>query len=99
MKRAGAMADVNRNRYCYAQEKLLGAMFSLAAGPGDVRARLADAYWGFHTLGEQHFPPEMQKDWAWVTAQLQRYVPVLDHKEQVRKGAVDHTMSRIKNST
>ena len=41
----------------------------------------------------------MQRDWKWVTEQLTRYGPVLDYKGRVSKGSVEHTMSRIRNST
>ena len=86
-------------RYNYAQEKLYVAMRSLATGPGDVRARLVDAFMSFHTLEEDDLPPKYRKDWKWINTQLTKHGPIYDYKGRVRKGAVENTMSKIRNST
>lgn len=83
----------------YALEKLSIALRSLATGAGDVRNRLRSAYLTFHPVKERDFPPHLQADWRWVMAQLTRFGPIMNHKGEVGTGSVDHTLSRIKNST
>lgn len=85
-------------RYKYAQEKLYGAMRSLATGQGDVRARLVEAFMSFHTLKEDDFPPKYREDWKWINTQLTKHGPIYDYKGRVYKGSVENTMGKIKNS-
>lgn len=87
------------SRYSYTREKLYVAMHTLASGRGDVRARLLSAFMSFHTLNEDDFPEEYKKDWEWITKQLTKFGPLLDHKGEVWRGSVENTMNKIKNST
>lgn len=74
-------------------------MRTLATGKGDVRGRLLGAFMSLHTLDEEDFPEELKKDWVWIIKQLTKFGPVLDHKGEVRRGSVENTMSKIKNTT
>ncbi len=86
-------------RYDYAREKLYIAMRSLASGPGDVRARLLNAFLTFHTLKPADFPTQYQKDWTWIIEQMTKYGPIHDYKGAIWKGSVENTMSKIRNRT
>lgn len=81
------------------REKLYVGVQTLAVGPGDVRSRLLGAFMSFHTLRVEDFPLELQRDWKWVMMKVTRFGPIYDHKGNVRKGSVEHTMERIHNST
>ena len=83
----------------YALEKLSHAVYYLAVGGGDVRQRLKTAYMEFHPVSEEDFPPHLRDDWKWIITQLTRYGPVHRSDGKVWIGAVDNTLSRIKNST
>jgi hypothetical protein len=83
----------------YALEKFYNAMYSLAVGPGDVRARLVDASLSFIMLTEQDFPEHLRADWRWICEQLTRFGPLRDRDGKVMRGSVDWTMWRIKRAT
>lgn len=83
----------------YAHEKLLGALESLATGPGDVRARLLTAYETFHPLTPSHFPLHLRKDFGWVLKQLKKREPIYDSKGRLVRGSVEETLRHIKNIT
>lgn len=83
----------------YAHEKLLGALESLATGPGDVRERLLAAYETFHPLTRSHFPPHLRKDFGWVLNQLRKREPIYDYKGRLTRGSVEETLRHIKNAT
>ena len=87
------------NRWSYADEKLSKAIRLLAILPGDVRSRLLSAFMEFHTLNDADFPPHLQRHYQWVMKQLTKCGPVLDNKGKVYRGSVEHTLSRIRNST
>jgi hypothetical protein len=53
----------------------------------------------FHTLEEDDFPPELQKDWRWVMDQLTKFGPIYGQKGEIRFGSVEHTMRRVKKKT
>lgn len=88
-----------RRSYSYAHEKLFEALHALALGPGDVRSRLLHAYMSFHPLRAEHFPPDSQRDWAWVIGKMAKFGPLFRADGRVWKGSVEHTMSRIRNRT
>jgi hypothetical protein len=83
----------------YALEKLSLAVHDLAVGQGDVRRRLKNAYLEFHPVSKDDFPPHLRDDWDWIIKQLTRFGPIRHADGKVIIGAVDNTMSRIKNST
>ena len=83
----------------YAYRKLCDAVDALATGPGDVRARLLNAFSIFHPIEERDLPTQMQPDYRWVMAQLTRFGPKLDWKGELYRGSVEHTLERIQNST
>jgi len=87
------------SRWFYADEKLSRAVRLLAVLPGDVRSRLLHAFMEFHPLKEADFPPKLQKHYRWVMKQLTKRGPVFDHKGEVYRGSVEHTLSHIRNST
>ena len=83
----------------YALEKLSLAVHYLTVDPGDVRQRLNKAYMEFHPVSENDFHPHLRDDWKWIYTQLTRYGPLCHSDGTVWIGAVDNTLSRIKNST
>ena len=86
-------------RSSYALEKLSLAVHYLAVGPGDVRQRLKTAYMEFHVVSEDDFPEHLRDDWQWIIAQLIRFGPVRHADGTIFVGALENTLSRIKNST
>ncbi len=58
----------------YVCEKLYGAMYALAVGPGRIRERLHSAAMGFHILRPDDFPddydlrPQYEQLWKKLTA-------------------------------
>ncbi len=59
------MEDVN-----YTYEKLMVAVSTLT-GPGDIRARLLDAFISaLHVLGSNDFPEELRDDWLEIMQAL-----------------------------
>jgi len=83
----------------YALEKLSSAVHSLAVGRGDVRERLRAAHLTFHPVQERDFPDHLKERWRWIKSELTKFGPVQDEGGKVLEGSVDHTLSRIKNST
>jgi hypothetical protein len=83
----------------YASEQLLKVINILATDPGDVRSRLLAAHESFHPLTPDHFPEHLREDFSWVMAQLTTQQPQLDHEGNVRKGRVQVSLGRIRNST
>jgi membrane-bound lytic murein transglycosylase B len=83
----------------YASEKLASAVRSMTVGPGDVRQRLADAYMIFHTVRADDLPEGLRSDWEWVLQQLTRFGPVYDRDGKQFKGAVSHTLEKIRRPT
>lgn len=87
------------NRYPYATEILSKTVLILATHQGDARQRLAVAFGEFFPLCEEHFPPKYRPDWKWITEAITKFGPAYDYKGDVQKESVEHTMSRVKNST
>jgi hypothetical protein len=85
------------NRRC--KEKFHAAIYSLAAGEGDVRSRLRRAHRHLKMLSEEEVPPNLRGEWLAILRALTRYGPEVGSNGEVYRRAVDHTMSRIKNST
>lgn len=86
-------------RYSRCREKLMVAEHKLAVGEGDVRERLRSAFKVLNTLQDDELPLGMRADWSWVMKQLVRFGPKIGRDGTIYKTAVDHTMSRIRNST
>lgn len=85
--------------YKYAYEKFVAALESLATRTGDVRERLAGAYFHFHTVRDKHLPGYLQHDYQWVLKQLMRYDPVVGPDGIVIRNSLDETLRRIRKST
>lgn len=85
--------------YRRCREKFMVAERKLALGKGDVRDRLRGAYKALRILHEEEIPPPLRSDWHWIMNQLTRYGPEVDRDGTPYRTAVDHTMSRIRNST
>jgi len=85
--------------YSRCREKLSDVERRLAVGKGDVRERLRSAYKKLRMLREEECPPEMRRDFRWVMQQLTRYGPERDPDGTPFRSGIDHTMSRIRNST
>ena len=86
-------------KYSYAREKLSMATETLATGKGDVRSRLLEAFGSCHTLSENHFPKELQKDWKFVKQNLTKFGPLLNYKGEAWRGSVENTMNKIRRVT
>ena len=85
-------------RHSRAHEKFLDAEYKLAVGEGDVRSRLRSAFIVLNRLHEDDLPPELLEDWKWIMHQLTRFGPEHGKGGEVWQTAIDHTMSRIRNS-
>jgi hypothetical protein len=83
----------------YAHQLLSQTVDCLAIGPGDVRSRLLKAYDIFNPLTVKHFPEHLGSEFAWVERQLNRHSPYLNPDGTTRKGSVEVSLSRMKNST
>lgn len=86
-------------KYAKAQSTLLAVIEILATFPGDMRARLKDAFSEIDSISEINFPEELKDDWKLIRKQLTKYGPKCDCYGRVYMGSVEHTMSKIRNST
>ena len=86
-------------RYHYACEKLGSAIETLATSPGDVRARLLDAFLIFHTMNTDDFPKEFQSDWKWIIKEMTKNGHRETSNGRFLIGSGENTMSKIKNKT
>ena len=85
------------NRRC--REKFHAALYRLAVGEGDVRDRLRSAYRYLRMLSEDEVPPELREEWTSILLALTRHGPEIGPDGEIYQSAIDHTMSRVKNST
>jgi len=85
------------NRRC--REKFHEALHRLAVAEGDVRCRLKGAYRPLRSLSENEVPEGLRPEWAAILNALTRHGPELSTDGTLYQTAIDHTMSRIKNST
>ena len=81
------------------REKFHAAIYRLAVGEGDVRDRLRGAYRHLRMLSENDVPPHLRKEWASILKSLTRLGPEIDSDGTVYRKSIDHTLSRIRNST
>lgn len=86
-------------RYRRAREKTRSALHRLAVGDGDVRSRLKRAYWVLRQLSEHDLPVDLHEPFRSILRDLTKYGPEISPDGEVYRRAVDHTMSKIKNST
>ena len=86
-------------RYRRYAEKLRSATYFLAVGEGDVRDRLRRAYKELRSLSNSDIPPHVREEWASILSALTRLGPELDSDGSAWQTSVDHTLSRIRNST
>jgi hypothetical protein len=87
------------HQYNYAIQKLTEAMECLATHPGDIRRRLTRAFEILAPVTTDRVPPECRDDWSWILQQMVRFGPVFDGDGQIVSGALENTMSRIRNHT
>jgi len=86
-------------RYSRVREKLSKALHRLATREGDVRQRLRAAHWVLAQLRASELPPELRDDWQSIMNRLTRLGPERGPNGDVWADALEHTMSRIRNST
>ena len=86
-------------QYRRCREKFRAAIHRLSVGEGDVRDRLRGAYRYLRMLSERDVPPHLRKEWVSILAALTRRGPEVDSDGTVYRKSVDHTLSRIRNST
>ena len=53
----------------------------------------------FHPVQESDFPDHLKGKWRWIKGELTKFGPIVGDDGKVVEGSVDHTLSRIKNST
>jgi hypothetical protein len=86
-------------RYRRCREKFRAALYRLAVAEGDVRERLRGAYRYLRMLSEDEVPPALREKWSEILTDLTKLGPEVDRDGAVYQSAVEHTMSRIRNST
>jgi hypothetical protein len=80
-------------------EKLTNALHLLVTGRGDVRERVAAAFFACHTLRERNFPQELRADWCWIEREVTKHGPLVDFRGEVYVDSVANTMSRRRRAT
>jgi hypothetical protein len=84
--------------YIYAREKFMKAIEILATHPGDVRARLEEAYQQLLVLNEKDFPKKLRKDWHWIRNELTKKGPGVPWPWG-SVSPVRNTLSKMRNAT
>ena len=90
---------MSKNKYSYAVEKLTNMLEVLATHPGDVRARLASAYWTFHQLKSNDLPPDQRKEWMRLCKELTKRGPLVSVTGTQVVGSLENTMKHMRRST
>ena len=88
---------VHVSRRC--REKFHASLRRLAVGEGDVRSRLRGAYRYLRMLSPEEVPLALRDEWASILKSLTRHGPETGPDGELYRGAVDNTMTRIRNST
>jgi hypothetical protein len=86
-------------QYRRCKEKFRSAIYRLAVGEGDVRDRLRGAYKDLRILSERDVPPRLREELKSVLSDLTKRGPDRDPDGTVYRKSIDHTLSRIRNST
>ena len=86
-------------QYRRCKEKFHSAIYHLAVGKGDVRDRLRDAYKELRVLSGRDVPLHLRKELESVRSALTKYGPEVDSDGTFYRKSVDHTLSKIRNST
>jgi hypothetical protein len=86
-------------RYRRCKEKFHAALHHLAVGEGDVRDRLRGADRYLSMLSEEEVPPKLRPEWNDLLLVLNKRGPVHGPDGLVYQNALDHTLSRMRNST
>jgi hypothetical protein len=69
--------------HSYALEKFNRAIYTLATGRGDVRARLLDAFNGdLMMITPDHLPEKCKKDFRWVKKTITKYDESYDGQKE-----------------
>lgn len=84
-------------RRCH--EKFHAALYRLAVAEGDVRERLRGVYRHLRMLSDEELPPDLREEWAAVLRALTCRGPELGPDGSTYQNALNHTLSRMKNST
>jgi hypothetical protein len=58
------------DRLSYARAKLEVAVWKLAIGTGDIKSRLADAFYELAVLRETDFPSDLRDEWKQIISEL-----------------------------
>jgi len=86
-------------KYNYAAEKLTNMLEVLATHSGDVRERLAAAYWTFGRLKPEDLPEETRKDLDWIRKALAKRGPLIDITGKQVRGSIENTMRYTRKAT
>ena len=86
------------SRYSRAHEKFSDAVYRLATGEKDVRDRLRRAYTPLNRLHANELPADLQEEWGAILREMTKLGPER-WRDEIVDSAINHTMSRIRNST
>lgn len=86
-------------QYAKSQSTLHSVIEILATFPGDMRTRLNDSFSELDSITDNNLPEELRDDWGFIRRQLTACGPKYDCYGKVCMGSVQHTMSKIRNST
>lgn len=81
------------------REKFNAALYYLAVGEGDVRARLRHAYTQLRRLREDEVPAPLRVEWRSILNALTARGPQRASSGDIQKNALDHTLDRMRNTS
>ena len=81
------------------REKFNAALYYLAVGEGDVRARLRLAYAQLRRLRAQEVPQQLREEWKAILEALTARGPQLGPLGHLHQDALEHTLRHMRNAT
>lgn len=78
--------------------KFRNALYYLAVGEGDVRARLRRAYFQINSLREDEVPQDIRQEWVEIVRDLTARGALIESGIAL-KSDLDNTLDRMKNRT
>lgn len=81
------------------REKFNAAVYYLAVGEGNVRARLRHAYAQLRRLREDEVPAPLRAEWRSILNALTVRGPQRSSSGDIQKDALEHTLDRMRNTS